>query len=111
MATYAIKWEDKILVTEQNRNSLEWYKFIQEEIQEIDKIKQNYKETQKSIVDIKSELQEINDTYKFYNETWKSIADLRKVSLNERLINLRLEKDELVLSWIEKYWIEIQNEF
>lgn len=42
MVTYAVKWDKKILVTEQNRNSLVWYKFIQEELSEIDAIKQKY---------------------------------------------------------------------
>ena len=30
--TYAIKWEEKILVTSQNKDFLVWYKFIQEEM-------------------------------------------------------------------------------
>ena len=29
--TYAIKWDEKILVTSQNKDSLVWYEFIQEE--------------------------------------------------------------------------------
>ena len=30
--TYAIKWEEKILVTSQNKDFLVWYEFIQEEM-------------------------------------------------------------------------------
>ena len=30
--TYAIKWEEKILVTSQNKDLLVWYEFIQEEM-------------------------------------------------------------------------------
>ena len=32
--TYAIKWEEKILVTSQNKDLLVWYEFIQEEMTE-----------------------------------------------------------------------------
>lgn len=31
MYTYAIKWDEKILVTESNKNFLEWYSFIKQE--------------------------------------------------------------------------------
>lgn len=31
MYTYAIKWDEKILVTEINKDSLEWYSFIKQE--------------------------------------------------------------------------------
>jgi len=105
-----IDWDYIIVDTEEYLENIN-QENIEKEKLEKQIVISKYKDIQKSIVDIKSELQEINDTYESYNETWKSIADLRKVSLNERLINLRLEKDELVLSWIEKYWIEIQNEF
>jgi hypothetical protein len=45
MATYAIKWDEKILVTQNNKSYLEWYKFIQEELNEIDLIKNTFKKS------------------------------------------------------------------
>lgn len=45
MVTYAIKWDEKILVTEKNKNSLEWYKFIQEKILEKDLIEKEFQDT------------------------------------------------------------------
>lgn len=42
MFTYAIKWEEKILVTFENREQLSGYKFIQEENKE-EEIKLKYK--------------------------------------------------------------------
>lgn len=42
MRTYAIKWDEKILVTEKNKSSLEWYKFIQEELSDKDKIENDF---------------------------------------------------------------------
>ena len=73
-------------------------------------MKKDYKDIQKQIVDIKSELQEIEDTYESYNEQGKKIADLQKSNLQSKLDWLRKEKDNLVLDWIEKYWIEVINE-
>ena len=43
MQTYAIKWNEKILVTSQNKDSLIWYIFIQEE-NIIEWIKQKYQD-------------------------------------------------------------------
>lgn len=43
MQTYAIKWEEKILVTSQNKDFLVWYEFIQEE-NKISEIKQKYQD-------------------------------------------------------------------
>lgn len=43
MQTYAIKWEEKILVTSQNKDFLVWYEFIQEE-NKIAEIKQKYQD-------------------------------------------------------------------
>ena len=43
MQTYAIKWDEKILVTSANKDKLEWYEFIQE-VNEIEEIKQKYQD-------------------------------------------------------------------
>ena len=42
--TYAIKWEEKILVTSQNKDNLIWYEFIQEEMTD-EEIIENQKTT------------------------------------------------------------------
>lgn len=110
MATYAIKWDEKILVTEENKNLLVWYKFIQEEIPKKEKLKIEYKNIQKAITDIKSELQEIDDTYETYNDIGKTIADKQKTILSEKLTSFRQQKDLLVLWAIEAYWEDILNE-
>ena len=110
MTTYAIKWDEKILVTEENKSSFIWYKFIQENMSEKESMILEYKDTQKQIVSIKSEIQEINDTYETYNEQGKHLADIRGVKLNEKLSQLRQNKDNLVLEWINKYWEEILDD-
>ena len=78
--------------------------------EEILTLKSKYKSIQKEIVDIKSELQEIEDTFDTYNTTGMSIATKQKAILSWRLSELRIQKDELVLSAIEKYWEEVLNE-
>ncbi len=56
MATYAIKWEIKVLVTIDNIHSLEWYKFIQEELSVEDEIKVNKKKDIENILSTSDQL-------------------------------------------------------
>lgn len=110
MNTYAIKWDEKILVTQQNKNYLVWYRFIQEEISEKELLKVEYRKIKTQIVEVKAEIQEIEDTYDTYNAAGKTVADKQKTILSDRLSALRGQKDELVMSAIEKYGDEVLNE-
>jgi len=69
-----------------------------------------YKNIQKNIADVKLEIQEINDTYDTYTDEMKVIADQQLIILNNKLVKLRKEKDELVLSAVNEYWVEVLNE-
>lgn len=52
MQTYAIKWEEKILVTSQNKDTLIWYTFIQEEQTELEKLKQELETVTNELVNL-----------------------------------------------------------
>ena len=52
MQTYAIKWEEKILVTSQNKDKLIWYTFIQEEQTELEKLKNKLEKVTNDLVNI-----------------------------------------------------------
>lgn len=80
MKTYAIKWEEKILVTSQNKDNLIWYTFIQEEETELDKL-ENEKEK------ILKELAELN----WYIEWAKKLKEMWAFD----------EDDEIELVWYE----------
>jgi hypothetical protein len=80
MAIYAIKWEEEILVTSQNKDSLIWYTFIEKEINELDKINQ----------DFENKIKEYNSKYPQAEQD--RFAD-------------KLIKAEKVLLWEEDYYI------
>ena len=52
MQTYAIKWEEKILVTSQNKDTLIWYTFIQEEQTDLEKLKQDLETITNELVNL-----------------------------------------------------------
>ena len=52
MQTYAIKWEEKILVTSQNKDTLIWYTFIQEEQTDLEKLKQELETITNELVNL-----------------------------------------------------------
>ena len=52
MQTYAIKWEEKILVTSENKDKLIWYTFIQEEQTELEKLKNKLEKVTNDLVNI-----------------------------------------------------------
>lgn len=80
MATYAIKWDNKILVTEKNRSSLEWYKFTQCDLMEEDIIN---KEFQSAI-----------DQF----TTWYSQAEIDSW-------DLKVEEAKIVLDWWDSLFL------
>ena len=111
--TFLIERED---FSEEEKNKLSnWYlidenwEFYLDENQKQELIIE-YKNIQKEITDKKSEIQEILDTYDSYNQQGKQIADIQKTKLENDLKILREKKDNLVLSWVEKYWVEVINE-
>ncbi len=102
MATYAIKGEDKILVTEQNRNSLEWYKFIQAELSEKDLVEQEFQNSIKQLTEWFSQA-EIDSFDKKVSEAQKVLNGETSVFLNtlcvewekvEDLANLILARND-----------------
>lgn len=80
MAIYAIKWEEQILVTSQNKDNLIWYTFIEKDLNDIDKIN----------LDFENKIKEYNS--KYTEEEEKRFAD-------------KLRKAEKVLQWEEDYYI------
>lgn len=52
MKTYGIKWEEKILVTSQNKDTLIWYTFIQEEETELEKLENEKTQIEKELVEV-----------------------------------------------------------
>lgn len=56
MATYAIKWDEKILVTSENKDLLVWYKFIEKELEEEDKVKLDKKKAIQEIATLSDQL-------------------------------------------------------
>ena len=61
MQTYAIKWEEKILVTSQNKDTLIWYTFIQEEQTELEKLKQDLEKVTNELVNINWRIKWVED--------------------------------------------------
>lgn len=55
MVTYAIKWDEKILVTSENKESLVWYKFVQEELSQKESDILKYKELEKKAINLRSQ--------------------------------------------------------
>lgn len=98
MKTYAIKWEDKILVTSQNKDTLIWYTFIQEE-NKIEEIKQKYQ-------DIIFWKYSLTDQLNMSNEAQMitTLAQVEKRDLSETEINRLLEIKGA------KEWIDEQRE-
>lgn len=104
MKTYAIKWEEKILVTSQNKDELIWYTFIQEELTERD-----------------IEIKQIKDLIKKWEELrvkYLSIQTAEPDEITSQTLQILETKWEEIktqvkaLQWelITKYWVEILEE-
>lgn len=103
--TYAIKWDEKILVTENNKNSLQWYKFIQEEISEREKDIQNLKELTKKSIDNLAKYDAIDRMYEVSELKTHELALLEN-KWKELLEEITIAKTNA----IEKYGIEVLEE-
>ncbi len=94
MATYAIKWNEKILVTEQNKNSLEWYKFVQEELSEADRIELEKKSAIEQIATLSDQLNLLASTL----EIVVSYIEVDKPEIANEPIIIQSRQ---VLNWIK----------
>ena len=94
--TYAIKWEEKILVTSQNKDTFVWYQFIQEEFlseEHFEKLNSWYS------YNIETGLFEETEESKQYEA--KILQD-KKTSLLKEIWELKQIKD-----WMELVWDDI----
>ena len=73
--TYAIKWEEKILVTSQNKDNLIWYEFIQEEMTD-EEILENQKTS------ILKQLWELKLILNWMIEVWEDTTEI-DLKINE----------------------------
>ena len=67
--TYAIKWDEKILITSQNKDTLVWYTFIQEEMTDKEILENKKTSLLKEIWEIKT----IKD---WIIEVWDDITEI-----------------------------------
>ena len=81
--TYAIKWEEKILVTSQNKDNLIWYEFIQEEMTDEEILENKKKEILRQLW----ELKQIKDWLELVWEDTTEI-DLKITELKEKYKSL-----------------------
>jgi len=100
MATYAVKWEEKILVTEQNKDKLIWYKFIeQDHLEEWDYVS-------KLIIERRDLNRYLSDMWlnsvAMPTETWVSDM-MQKQSVD---IENRIKEIDTELLWKEQWLVE-----
>ena len=94
--TYAIKWEEKILVTSQNKDTFVWYEFIQEEFPSEEHFKK------------------IEAWYSYNIETWEfeetqeSIEfEKQQIENQKKIILKELWELKLILNWMIEVWEDI----
>lgn len=99
MKTFAIKWDEKILVTNENKDNLIWYKFVQEE-SEVEEIKQKYKNiiySKYSITDqnnMNARITEINTLAKMENRDFTAL-ELEDIALWQAMFTWIKEQRQL----------------
>jgi hypothetical protein len=69
--TYAIKWDEKILVNSENKDSLVWYKFIQEEMTD-EEILENKK------ISLLKEIWELKQIKDWMGLVWEDTTEIDK---------------------------------
>lgn len=101
MKTYAIKWEEKILVTSQNKDTLIWYNFIQEEETELEKYENEKTQIQKEL----SEVNGFIEWAKKLKEMWAFDEDdeLELVLYETKAQELIIKRSEIKIK-IKELW-------
>ena len=79
MKTFAIKWEEEILVTSQNKDSLIWYEFIQRELTETEQKENKKQEILKELWSLK----QIKDWIELVGDDTKEIETKIQELINE----------------------------
>lgn len=101
--TFSIKWEEKILVTSKNKDSFDWYKFIQEEMSEKQKDIKNF-------LSLKNKAKELRTDYQLYEMSEDPISIKTREKLAIKTDQLKTEMEQVANSLVEKYWEEVLDE-
>lgn len=91
----------------------EWNLSLKKE-QEKQELIEQYKNLQKEIIEVRAELEDIEDNIEKWNITEEQklqVANARISILEARRKEKRDLQDLLVSEWIEKYWMEILDNF
>jgi hypothetical protein len=76
--TYAIKWDEKILVNSENKDSLVWYEFIQEEMTDEEILENKKTSLLKEIWELKQIKDWVLLVWEDTTEIDKKIQELKK---------------------------------
>lgn len=76
--TYAIKWDEKILVNSKNKDSLVWYEFIQEEMTDEEILEKQKTSLLKEIWELKQIKDWMGLVWEDTTEIDKKIQELKK---------------------------------
>jgi anaerobic ribonucleoside-triphosphate reductase len=104
MKTFAIKWEEEILVTSQNKDSLIWYEFIQRELTEKEADIEEFKTLEKQATEKRAEYltAEMLPEWEFKNLKLKKLIDDGD--------DIKQQYEAVMQVLIEKYWQSILQE-
>ena len=90
--TYAIKWDEKILVNSENKDSLVWYEFIQEKMTEQEIIKSQIETITNELVALNWKIKGWEELEAMWVADEDDIADIERYKLEaSELINKRVE--------------------